>query len=102
MVNRENLGLALLKQDVVFLRVRSHDFVACPVLPFTSTCVYHGYHICAVAMQLLLTLGFVVVEDQPELIGSCNLLGFLVPCGEHEHLLLVQILSAIGYVFALT
>ena len=102
MVNRENLGLALLKQDVIVLRMRSHDFVACPVLPFASSSVYHSYHICAVAVQLLLTLGFVVVEDQPELIGSGHLLGFLVPCGEHEHLLLVKILRAIGYVFALT
>jgi hypothetical protein len=80
-VNRENLGLALLKQDVVVLRVRSHDFVACPVLPFASTCVYYCDYVCAVAVQLLLTLGFVVVEDQPELIGSGHLLGFLVPCG---------------------
>ena len=102
MVNRENLGLALLKQDVIVLRVRSHDFEACPVLPFASASVNHGYHVCAVAMQLLLTLGFIVVKDQPELIGSGHLLGFLVPCGKHEDLLLVQILSAIGCVFTLT
>lgn len=102
MVNRKNLGLALLKQYVIVLRVRGHYFIASPVLPFASSGVNHGNHVCAVAMQLLLTLGFVVVEDQPELIRSGHLLGFLVPCWKHENLLLVQILSAIGYVFALT